>query len=157
MPASERQLQRRVRRRIDRGWRVTERDLIAAGLVEAADSARPRNRSRRLDPVVPVSREIAILGFALDYPELVELLIRRRLALGLSQAEVDHKAGWPEGYTSKLEMKLGLPIWLRRNSVLRPRSTGELVSRTAGKMSLSVWLRTLGVKLALTVDSENGG
>lgn len=157
MTAAKRQARRRVKRREYRGRRITEADLLAAGLVKSAGEARGRLRSRRVDPVVPVTQEIAVLGFALDYAGLVELLIRRRQSLGLSQADVDAMAGWTDSYTSKLEMRTGLPIWLRREQWIRPQAADELVSRTAGALSMKLWLQTLGVKLALTVESENAG
>lgn len=39
-----------------------------------------------------------------DYGELVDALRTRRKNIGLSQLELDHRAGWTDGYASKLEM-----------------------------------------------------
>jgi hypothetical protein len=35
--------------------------------------------------------------------QLAQLLRGRRLALDISQAELDHRIGWPESYTAKVE------------------------------------------------------
>lgn len=56
----------------------------------------------------------------------------RREALGLTVLEVDALAGFPEGYTSKLEN------WQT-----------ERHGRGCGKVSLDLWCQTLGVEIAL--------
>jgi predicted transcriptional regulator len=57
-----------------------------------------------------------------EYPDIVKTLVERRLELGMSAMELDARAGWQEGYTSKLENwdknygrsfgRVLLPVWL---------------------------------------------
>lgn len=69
------------------------------------------------------------LGPIHDYAAFVDALVARRHALGWSQAELDQRAGWPDGYAGKLESWQG------------PQG------RIAGSVSMPLWLQTLGITL----------
>jgi len=73
---------------------------------------------------------MVVIGFATTPREVVELLARRRYALGLTQAETDELSGTCERYVSKLESGM----------------------RGLGDMSLSAICGCLGVKLAVVED-----
>jgi predicted transcriptional regulator len=75
-----------------------------------------------------------------SYTDLVEALRRRRLALGLTQAEVDLLAGLPDGYTSKLEM-----------GRQRPRHHS---GRALGPLSLDLIMTTLCCELVMVSTSD---
>lgn len=64
-----------------------------------------------------------------DYARLVEYLIARRQWLGWSAAELDERAGFTDGYATKLENWRG------------PQG------RVAGAVSMELWLSALGVGL----------
>ena len=49
---------------------------------------------------------ILTVNVAQNYYQLVEMLISRRKAIGLPQLEVDHIAGFQDGYTGKIERPL---------------------------------------------------
>ncbi|MGN7770764.1 hypothetical protein [Phyllobacterium sp. 22552] len=66
-----------------------------------------------------------------EYPDLVKTLIQRRHELGMSSMELDARAGWQEGYTSKLEN------WEKD------------YGRSIGKMLLPVWLEALDISMIL--------
>lgn len=70
---------------------------------------RPPERDRLQDPptkFLPVGGVRGVsAGVAEDYVELVGLLRRRRQDLGLTQLEVDHLAGFQDGYCGKLEVE----------------------------------------------------
>lgn len=66
-----------------------------------------------------------------DYPALVAALTERRKALGLSQLDLDERAGWPGGYAGKLEAG-----WKEGG-------------KTVGAASFPRWLAALGVRLAV--------
>jgi hypothetical protein len=66
-----------------------------------------------------------------SYPQLVDELRRRREALSLSQADVDHRTGLADSYCSHLE---------------KPDSPH---GRIAGKLSLFEWCAALNVALVL--------
>jgi transcriptional regulator with XRE-family HTH domain len=81
---------------------------------------------------------VAALAVALidDYPSLIEALKYRRYSLGMSQMEFDARAGWADGYASKIEIS----------------HTAEPTMKTAralGKESLPLILGALDVTLAL--------
>ena len=67
------------------------------------------------------------------YDDLVAALIARRHALKWSQAELDQRAGFQDGYSAKLERFDG------------PQG------RVAGAMALPLWMETLGISF-LVVD-----
>ena len=67
--------------------------------------------------------------------ELTAALRSRRLALGLSQMEVDARTGLPEGYQGKLEASLTNPE--AKNA------------RAIGRMSLPLVLGALGVEIVV--------
>jgi transcriptional regulator with XRE-family HTH domain len=73
--------------------------------------------------------ERQVLGEAGGLEELAEVLTARRKSLGLTQLELDDRAGFQSGYTGKLEI-------------------GHMRGgRNAGVIALPLWLRALGVKL----------
>lgn len=65
------------------------------------------------------------------YHELVWLLIERRKALSMSQLDLDARAGWTDGYASKLEI---------------PHADD---GRTASWESMQTWLAALGTSVSL--------
>lgn len=69
------------------------------------------------------------------YADLVAYLVARRKALGLTQEEVDERAGFTARYCSKLEAWTG------------PQG------RVAGSISLPLWLEALGVRLKPLADA----
>ena len=71
-------------------------------------------------------------GVARNYAELVWLLRARRHALGITHLELDERAGFEDGYASKLEQ----PVALYGRSAVNP--------------SFDLWLGGLGVGLTLT-------
>lgn len=68
--------------------------------------------------------------YAGSYDEMVAALIEQRHAVGLSQLEVDERAGLPSGYTGKIECG----------------------RRRLGALSLSLMLQALGLRLAVERD-----
>lgn len=68
------------------------------------------------------------------YADLVTALRARRMALGLSQAEIDYRAAWAEGLCGKLECNHRAPNY-----------------RRAGDVTLRRWLRVLGLRIRLEV------
>jgi hypothetical protein len=62
---------------------------------------------------------------------LVDALAERRRQLGLTQLDLDDRAGFQSGYTGKLE------AWLGRSG------------RVAGTVTLPLWLEALGVVLVV--------
>ena len=91
---------------------------------------------------IPFNR---ILGEAETYDELAAILAARREALGLSQMELGLIAGLQDGYVAKLEIG-------HRGDMAR--RTRKRAGRTAGPMSLYVWLKALGVKLLVVEDND---
>lgn len=72
-----------------------------------------------------------------EYPDLVKTLIERRHELGMSSIELDARAGWQEGYTSKVE------------NFAKPYGRG------IGPVSLPLWLESLGLAMILVkVDDK---
>lgn len=82
-------------------------------------------------------KELAIVQ---NYDELRAVLTKRRRDLGLSQWEVDQISGMQDGYTGKLEIGRA-----DKKAEGGTRSTG----REAGKVSLYLWLKALGLKLVV--------
>lgn len=74
-----------------------------------------------------------------DYKALIAAMRQRRTDLGMTCIEVDSKAGFPEGYTSKLE-----------------NYTRAGPGRSFGPVSLPLWLGALGLKIVVVPDSEVG-
>lgn len=66
------------------------------------------------------------------YSELTATLAARRRALGMTQLEVDARAGFPEQYTGKL----------------------EIGTRGVGRMSPPTWLETLGLDLLIVARDQ---
>ncbi len=66
-----------------------------------------------------------------EYPDLVKTLVERRHELGMSAMELDARAGWQEGYTSKLE------------------NWDKSYGRSIGRMLLPVWLEALDMHIIL--------
>lgn len=69
-----------------------------------------------------------------DYPGLRKALDARRRELGWTMLELDHRAGWQDGYSAKL--------------------LGPNGSRHFGQMSLEVMLAALGVELVLCPSQD---
>jgi len=86
-----------------------------------------------------------ILGEAETYDELAAILAARREALGLSQMKLGLIAGLQDGYVAKLEIGHKGDL---------ARRTRKRAGRTAGPMSLYVWLKALGVKLVVVQDND---
>jgi len=78
-----------------------------------------------------------VLGEAAGYNELCQLLAMQRIALGMTQRELDQLAGFQDGYTGKLE------------TGTRPKG------RTIGSRLLPMWLGALGVRLAIVPIDEH--
>jgi len=72
--------------------------------------------------------------------ELAQIVRARRRALGMSQEEVDHEAGVPQGYTAKIEAKLTNP--------------GAKNARSIGWDSLKLVTRAIKIRL-IAVPAEN--
>lgn len=91
-----------------------------------------RWRSRGADVTLcdahKASQELARVS---DYASLVRALTARRKALGMTQLDLDERAGFQDGYAGKLEIGY------------RPGG------RTVGAVSLPLWLEALGVRLAV--------
>jgi hypothetical protein len=85
------------------------------------------------------------------YDDLVPILVQRRKDLGLSQAQLDHIAGWTDGYTSKLELGQAK---VKPTSKF-PDDEEKSTARVAGKLMLPIWLQALGVTLAVVVPTSN--
>ena len=79
-----------------------------------------------------------ILTVAEDYAGLVEGLIARRLSMGLTQEEVNARAGLADRYVSKVEISHHVPT---------ARS-----ARALGALSLPCLLGALNLRLALVPD-----
>lgn len=98
-----------------------------------------------------------VLAEVSTYADLIEALVERRKALGLSQEEVDDRAGFQERYTSKIELaRKSMTEAERRRALSGLRSGGikagdrpRTVSRGLGDMSMPTLLQVLGVKLVL--------
>jgi transcriptional regulator with XRE-family HTH domain len=108
--------------------------LMADGAHAAVSRWPPRHLSKRahaspdLDPdIEPPSSEFAA------HVELVELLVRRRHAIGWTQAEVNYRANFEENYISHCE---------------RPNSPH---GRVPGPVFMRRWCAVLGVQPILTV------
>jgi hypothetical protein len=69
---------------------------------------------------------------AQDYGELISAFVKRRKALGLTQADVDYRSGLQEGYTGKIES------WQHPTS-----------GRGLGALSLPLLMKALGVVLVV--------
>lgn len=93
-----------------------------------------RDISAPAAPAGSLSTTGALIGRT--YSELVWLLIQRRHALGMSQECLDHRIGWCERQTSKLEIP--------------HRDTG----RVAGPRMLAEWLAGLQVGIQLVPDEN---
>lgn len=78
-------------------------------------------------------------GMISNYGQLFDVLAARRRALGLSQADVDERAGFHPGYTAKVE------TWQGKRG------------RSLGLMTLPLLLETLGVALILVQLDESDG
>ena len=116
---------------------------LAVSVLERQVKARERTRRWRerkkgvtVGDASQASPGIA-LGTARTYKKLVSILVRRRKALGMSQEELDTKAGFTDRYVSKLEAYKGIS------------------GRTMGTMSMPTWLGALGVKLMVVVKPED--
>lgn len=91
---------------------------------KAARLARKRRYYRNhRDRLVGTRRIDAFAG----YERLVKILVARRVELGWSQAELDERAGFQEGYCGKLE------AWRSPHG------------RVAGSVTLPLWLQALGI------------
>jgi hypothetical protein len=66
-----------------------------------------------------------------QYPDLIKTLKERRLELGMSAMELDARAGWQEGYTSKVE------------------NWAKPYGRGIGPVSLPLWLEALDMSMIL--------
>ena len=86
-----------------------------------------------------------VLGEAETYDQLAAILAARRQSLGLSQMDLGYIAGLQDGYIAKLE------IGHKGDNAPRVR---KRAGRTAGPMSLYVWLKALGVKLVVVKDDD---
>ena len=126
-------------------------ELVAAALVEQEQTsalelvvkvldrrAKERERKRRYrSQKMNASRDVprdnegqtVLLGSATTYEKLVAILVKRRHSLGLTQLQLDDKAGYTDTYTSKLEAYQGRG------------------GRTMGMMAMPTWLGALGVRL----------
>lgn len=72
-----------------------------------------------------------------DYSALIDVMRKRRVELGLTCIELDAKAGFPEGYTSKLE---------------NYRQAGP--GRAFGPVSLPLWLGALDLKMVIVPEAD---
>jgi predicted transcriptional regulator len=75
-----------------------------------------------------------------DFDELATALRNRRLELGMSQLELDHRSGLPDGYTAKLELVASNPT--AKNA------------RNIGRLSLPLMLEALGLTLIVKPTSH---
>ena len=66
-----------------------------------------------------------------EYADLVDALVERRHEVGMSAVALDARAGWQEGYTSKIEN------WQKP------------YGRGIGPVSLPLWLESLGMAIVL--------
>ena len=71
-----------------------------------------------------------------EYSDLIETLVRRRHALGLSQFELGQRAGLHDGYTGKLES------WATHGS-----------GRKLGPISMPILFGALGVAIVVVTDA----
>lgn len=76
-----------------------------------------------------------------DYSGLQDAIRKRRFELGLSQLDLDHVCGWPQGYTGKIEARPGTGSDRGNFRALGPQSLPEL-------------LHALGLTLAIVADDE---
>jgi len=72
-----------------------------------------------------------------DYDTLIEVMRERRKTLGITCIELDAKAGFPEGYTSKLE-----------------NYTRAGPGRSFGPVSMPLWLGALGLKMVIVPEAD---
>ena len=72
-----------------------------------------------------------------SFDDFVPILTQRRNDLGWSQAELDERAGWADGYTGKLE--------------IGPRAA---TGRRASRDMLEVWITALGLTMAVVVPTS---
>lgn len=66
-----------------------------------------------------------------EYSDMVDALVERRHEIGMSAVSLDARAGWQEGYTSKIEN------WQKP------------YGRGIGPVSLPLWLESLGLAMIL--------
>jgi hypothetical protein len=66
-----------------------------------------------------------------EYKDLVGALVERRHEIGMSAVSLDARAGWQEGYTSKIE------------------NWDKPYGRGIGPVSLPLWLESLGLGLII--------
>lgn len=66
-----------------------------------------------------------------EYGDLVDALVARRYEIGMSAVTLDARAGWQEGYTSKIE------------------NWHKPYGRGIGPVSLPLWLESLGMAMIL--------
>jgi hypothetical protein len=78
-------------------------------------------------------RSVEVPAVAGSYDALVPQLIERRHALALTQAELDARVGWPDGYAGKAELPPG------RSGRRRPKSWS----------TFTAWLEALQAALVL--------
>lgn len=78
-----------------------------------------------------------------DYAGLVAACRARRIQLGMSQLEVDDRAGLPSGYCGKIEISATNP--------------GARNSRSIGKDSLPLLLGALGLEMMLSPSKHARG
>lgn len=98
-----------------------------AARLNALRCRRYRRRKKRAQRVA--HHVAATTGLITTYDALVDYLIARRKALGLTQLELDERAGFQSGYTAKLEN------WRGRQG------------RVAGSVTMPLWFQALGVML----------
>ena len=79
-------------------------------------------------------RQIEVPAVAGTYDQVVPQLVERRHALGLTQADLDARVGWADGYAGKVEVPPGTPG--RR----RPKSWA----------TFTAWMQALDVALVLS-------
>jgi hypothetical protein len=102
-------------------------------------SARNRRYQRRKKNALRLTKRLSKtvergLAPIATYDDLVRYLIARRKALGMTTLELDERAGFPTGYSTKLENWKG------------PQG------RVAGSTSMALWFEALGVKLRPIAD-----
>jgi len=84
-----------------------------------------------------------ILAVAGNYAGLVQAIRACRIDKGMSQLELDERAGLPSGYTAKIEI-----------SATKPNSPS---ARSIGKESLPLLLGALDIELAVIPADRSGG